>query len=457
MSTTTPFLLATSSLADTSLTPVNKGQNRSLLLTTGDQSDVDTVVEQVLGFATELLEASEQLGKSLPVSGKTLPLDTALEADSEADSETVLPVAVPLPLVDELETLRLKPTTDAPVLPIRDASANSAPPTPTDSELEIDLPVAQALNQKDTPPTFTQSATLASLTEPQRLAPLGIEPRESLVKTAAPSRSAALNTIESQAVPRESIKVPGQATRVPAPPLTSLTQPVTEPPPTVPSEQTTQLTQLSDRFESLRVAVETDSTFRVDPTNRAVVRGASLQTLLPLAQFDVATPTGFVAPTVGGATPALPTLSLSTPIVAADGTLEPQWGQEFAERVGWVVNAKVPKAQLRLHPESLGPIELTIEADDQLARVQFAAAHPLTREAIEQSLPKLRAMLEQHGLSLDQADISGFDRSQQDESAASETLSTAESNAIDETASAETSVEVGLSYPLRRGLIDTYV
>lgn len=92
-------------------------------------------------------------------------------------------------------------------------------------------------------------------------------------------------------------------------------------------------------------------------------------------------------------------MSLDVPLGDQD------WGRQFSERVGWVIHARVPNAQLRLNPEHLGPIEMSIEVDDQNARVQFVAAHALTRDAIEQSLPRLREMLEQQGLNLQQADV----------------------------------------------------
>lgn len=97
----------------------------------------------------------------------------------------------------------------------------------------------------------------------------------------------------------------------------------------------------------------------------------------------------------------------SVPQLAGPDVLlgETGWTRQFAERVGWVIQARVPQAQLSLNPEHLGPIEMSIEVEDAKARVQFTAAHAVTREAIEQSLPRLREMLEQQGLDLAQADV----------------------------------------------------
>ena len=133
------------------------------------------------------------------------------------------------------------------------------------------------------------------------------------------------------------------------------------------------------------------------------------------------------------------------------------WGRQFSERVGWVIHAKLPNAQLRLNPEHLGPIEMSIEVDELQARVQFAAANGMTREAIEQQLPRLREMLEQQGLNLQQADVGDMARQdrQADADTADEYLSDA-SQTSGATDDAEPHAPV--RQPLREvGLIDTFV
>ena len=139
--------------------------------------------------------------------------------------------------------------------------------------------------------------------------------------------------------------------------------------------------------------------------------------------------------------------------------MDGQWGQQFAERVGWVIQAKVPRAQVRLHPEHMGPIEMAIEVDEQMARVQFNAAHPLTRDAIEQSLPRLKEMLEQQGLSLEQADVSSFSDRSGAESAEADAEDALVGNTRSDSADREDTDGEQPITPVRakRGLIDTYV
>jgi flagellar hook-length control protein FliK len=62
-------------------------------------------------------------------------------------------------------------------------------------------------------------------------------------------------------------------------------------------------------------------------------------------------------------------------------------------------------ASLKLSPEHLGPLEISITVRDDKASVWFGAAHADTRAAIETALPRLREMFEAQGLSLADAGV----------------------------------------------------
>jgi flagellar hook-length control protein FliK len=120
---------------------------------------------------------------------------------------------------------------------------------------------------------------------------------------------------------------------------------------------------------------------------------------------------------------ALP-LPLSTPQASASGTAapsqwaasqvasqidrapgQPGWNEELGDRVLWMAGHKLQNAELRLNPAELGPVRVQISMDDGNATVTFSAQHPLTRDAIEQALPRLREMLADQGLSLQNASV----------------------------------------------------
>jgi hypothetical protein len=78
----------------------------------------------------------------------------------------------------------------------------------------------------------------------------------------------------------------------------------------------------------------------------------------------------------------------------------------LGEKIHWMHNAKISTAELHLHPAELGSIEIKIVTEDQQARVSFVTASATARDVIEESLPKLRELLADSGLALDQSDIS---------------------------------------------------
>lgn len=81
------------------------------------------------------------------------------------------------------------------------------------------------------------------------------------------------------------------------------------------------------------------------------------------------------------------------------------WGEQISERVAIMAGNNLKSAEIRLTPAELGPLRVHVSVDDGAAHVTFHAQHAVTREAIEQALPRLREMLAENGLSLGQAEV----------------------------------------------------
>ncbi len=81
------------------------------------------------------------------------------------------------------------------------------------------------------------------------------------------------------------------------------------------------------------------------------------------------------------------------------------WDQAVSQQVSWLVRDQLQSASLSLNPPHLGPIQITLQLDQQQASVQFVAAAPEVRQALQEALPVLRAMLGEAGISLGQADV----------------------------------------------------
>lgn len=113
--------------------------------------------------------------------------------------------------------------------------------------------------------------------------------------------------------------------------------------------------------------------------------------------------TGFDALHAGRAPHDAATRALPAPIQAP--LTSPQWAPELAARVSWIVERGDQTASIQLSPEDLGPVEVRVAIREGEASIWFGAAHPETRQAIEQAIPRLREMLSANGLSLADAGV----------------------------------------------------
>ena len=85
----------------------------------------------------------------------------------------------------------------------------------------------------------------------------------------------------------------------------------------------------------------------------------------------------------------------------------PGWAEEVGQRVRLVNGSRFQTAEIRLSPAELGPLRIQVAVEDGATSVTFIAQHALTRDAIEQALPRLREMLADNGLTLAQTSVGG--------------------------------------------------
>jgi flagellar hook-length control protein FliK len=95
--------------------------------------------------------------------------------------------------------------------------------------------------------------------------------------------------------------------------------------------------------------------------------------------------------------------AVSIPVPMSKG---PAWQQSFGEKVVWLVNQKVPEAELKINPPHLGPLEIKISVNQDQASVVFSSQNHLVRETVESAIPRLREMLGDNGLNLANVDVS---------------------------------------------------
>jgi flagellar hook-length control protein FliK len=82
------------------------------------------------------------------------------------------------------------------------------------------------------------------------------------------------------------------------------------------------------------------------------------------------------------------------------------WDKAISQRVTWLLQDQLKSATLTLNPPHMGPIQVHVQMDKQQINVQFFAALPEVRQALQEAIPALESMMSQSGLQLGQSDVS---------------------------------------------------
>jgi flagellar hook-length control protein FliK len=90
----------------------------------------------------------------------------------------------------------------------------------------------------------------------------------------------------------------------------------------------------------------------------------------------------------------------------------PQFTDEVGEQVRVFVSNGLQEARLQLTPAELGRVQITINTEGDNARVVFVAETAVARDLLDQSMPRLREMLQQSGIQLAHGDVSDQTESQ---------------------------------------------
>lgn len=121
-----------------------------------------------------------------------------------------------------------------------------------------------------------------------------------------------------------------------------------------------------------------------------------------------------------------PAISSSSPIMSAGTALatpttpilnaqlgSQEWQQQLSQQVILLTRQGQQQAELRLHPEHLGKVEISLKLDDNQLQLQIMSPHSHVRAAIEAALPTLRTSLNESGLQLSQSQVGGEGSMQQ--------------------------------------------
>ncbi|WP_039058467.1 flagellar hook length control protein FliK [Enterobacter sp. Bisph1] len=128
-----------------------------------------------------------------------------------------------------------------------------------------------------------------------------------------------------------------------------------------------------------------------------------------------------IAPVTTTASAAQASTPVAAPVISAPlGSHE--WQQNISQHVTLFTRQGQQSAELRLHPEDLGQVQISIKLEDNQAQLQMVSAHSHVRQALEAALPMLRTSLAENGIQLGQSNISSesFAGQQQQQQASSQ-------------------------------------
>ncbi len=108
---------------------------------------------------------------------------------------------------------------------------------------------------------------------------------------------------------------------------------------------------------------------------------------------------------------------------------ESGWGNMIAERSAMMASKSIKFAELQLDPPELGQLQVKVSVNQEQASVSFVAANAQVKDALDQSLGRLKELLQEQGLDLVDVDVSDQSSQQSDPEAEHEGGNTAMSDA----------------------------
>lgn len=86
---------------------------------------------------------------------------------------------------------------------------------------------------------------------------------------------------------------------------------------------------------------------------------------------------------------------------------KPGWSDAVADKVMWMSSQNINSAEIHLNPPDLGPLSVRVSTHHDQTSVFFTSSHATVRDALDQSLPRLREMMEGQGIQLLDAGVGG--------------------------------------------------
>ncbi|MFY7115663.1 flagellar hook length control protein FliK [Enterobacter cloacae complex sp. SHL020] len=140
------------------------------------------------------------------------------------------------------------------------------------------------------------------------------------------------------------------------------------------------------------------------PATPAVAASAEKQELA--SSSSSSSPTATLAPIISSHATSQTAATVATAPVLSQPLGTHEWQQSLSQHITLFTKQGQQTAELRLHPEDLGQVQISLKLDDNQAQLQMVSAHSHVRAALEAALPVLRTSLAENGIQLAQSSVS---------------------------------------------------
>src|SRR5690348_5064065 len=113
------------------------------------------------------------------------------------------------------------------------------------------------------------------------------------------------------------------------------------------------------------------------------------------------------------------TIHATAPAMVSTATLQTPvgstpWQNELGQQLIRFSQRGDHQIELHLHPKELGPLQISLHVNDQVAQAHFFATHAQVRDAVQQAIPQLREALAGQGIALGEAMVGQQQQQRQD-------------------------------------------
>lgn len=180
---------------------------------------------------------------------------------------------------------------------------------------------------------------------------------------------------------------------------------------TISSDAGTRLTQTAASSQtSVSTATSNNGALTLDESFKQVLNALSKpeersaapvsdDTVAPMTSAPLSSTSSLMTSTASTST------TPSTPMLNAQlGSNE--WQQALSQQIVMFSRNGQQNAELRLHPQDLGAIQISLTLDKDQAQLSMVSSHSQVRAALEAALPQLRTALAESGINLGQSNVS---------------------------------------------------